>query len=106
MTAWVRSLKDMQPCTDCGVRYPWWIMQYDHIGGDKEGDISNAVNQGWGKTRILEEIAKCELVCANCHATRTHMRRQALLAQKVERTPEKGEVGSSSLPLGAQGTLW
>lgn len=48
-------------------------MQFDHLG-DKLFTISNA-----GATsveRLLAEIAKCEVVCANCHAERTYQRTQ------------------------------
>lgn len=50
-------------------------MQYDHTGSDKEIDISRAIRAGWSQKRIETEIAKCELVCANCHAVRTFKRR-------------------------------
>lgn len=30
---------------------------------------------GYSIKRISEEIKKCEIVCANCHAIRTHERR-------------------------------
>lgn len=49
-------------------------MQWDHRPGfDKLGDISEDF---WGRTRdeVLAEIAKCDLVCANCHAIRTFAR--------------------------------
>ena len=49
-------------------------MQWDHKPGfEKVGDLSAAL---WGRSRdeILAEIAKCDLVCANCHAIRTFER--------------------------------
>lgn len=47
-------------------------MQFDHLG-EKQFEISQAI---WTKSLLLvvEEIAKCDLVCANCHAERTHKR--------------------------------
>ena len=30
--------------------------------------ISDAVRLAWSKKRILAEAAKCEVLCANCHA--------------------------------------
>lgn len=70
--AWYNSLKDY-PCTDCRVRYPPYVMQWDHIQ-DKAYNISQMVFTR-SKEAILNEIAKCELVCANCHCERTHSRR-------------------------------
>ena len=69
----IRKLKDF-PCVDCGVRYPYYVMDWDHIGTDKLFNISKAVGAGITLARLLEEISKCELVCANCHRVRTHER--------------------------------
>ncbi len=33
----------------------------------KEIPIARATTQGWSMKRIKEEIAKCEVLCANCH---------------------------------------
>lgn len=72
----VRALKDMQPCVDCGVAYPWYVMQFDHLpSSTKLGHVSVMSRDGTSEIRLKEEIAKCEIVCANCHATRTHGRR-------------------------------
>jgi len=47
---------------------------WDHLPGfPKLGDISNGLN-GHSRDEILDEIAKCELVCTNCHAIRTFQR--------------------------------
>jgi len=49
-------------------------MDFDHL---KDGTpISKGVTNGWGKQRLLAEIEKCELVCANCHRIRTSDRNQ------------------------------
>ena len=50
-------------------------MQWDHLPGmEKLAEVSNLIRR-LCKARVLEEIAKCELVCANCHAIRTVNRR-------------------------------
>ncbi len=69
-------LQKDKPCTDCGVKYQPWIMHFDHLDAtEKEKDVSKlAGNRAANKNRILAEIAKCELVCANCHADRTYKR--------------------------------
>ena len=68
----MRAAKD-KPCTDCGVSYPYWVMQFDHLR-DKELNLSVGESRSIGKARLLAEIAKCEVVCANCHMERTHSR--------------------------------
>lgn len=70
----VHKIKDV-PCSDCKIKYPHWIMQFDHIhSSNKEADISDLVTYASVEI-LLIEIAKCEVVCANCHANRTYMRR-------------------------------
>lgn len=69
---WVREFKQ-KPCADCGKEYPYYVMQFDHLS-DKEFVLAKA--RLFSKEKILEEIHKCEVVCANCHAERTHKRRQ------------------------------
>lgn len=62
------------PCADCGVQYDPWIMQFDHLPQyEKEFNISAATTHSL--KRLMAEIAKCEVVCANCHVNRTYQRR-------------------------------
>ena len=69
----IREAKS-KPCTDCGVEYAYYVMQFDHLG-DKEYDIALMARRGFSIKKIMAEIAKCEVVCANCHCERTHQRR-------------------------------
>lgn len=70
----VNDLKESSPCVDCNTLYPYYVMQYDHIGTDKVASVSEVV-RGKSLPFVLAEISKCELVCANCHAVRTHNRK-------------------------------
>ena len=73
MRQMVIDLKDGQPCTDCGGSFPHYVLDYDHLDpADKEDCVGTMVARGLSKKRIVDEIAKCELVCANCHRIRTH----------------------------------
>lgn len=65
------------PCADCGVAYPPCVMEFDHIAGIKQYDIGYMVSCGLPLQRVMDEIQKCEVVCANCHRLRTWSRRQA-----------------------------
>lgn len=72
---WVYDLKNKTPCTDCGVQYPYYVTDFDHVGNDeKVNTVSKLINSGSTK-KVKEEIAKCELVCSNCHRIRTYNRR-------------------------------
>lgn len=66
------------PCVDCGGTFQPWQMQFDHLGDDKCDSVSNLIKTASMKA-IEAEIAKCELVCANCHADRTYQRAQKKL---------------------------
>ena len=62
------ELKQRSPCTDCGVVYPYYVMDYDHLE-DKTMIISQLVNRG-SMAALARELKKCEIVCANCHRIR------------------------------------
>lgn len=50
-------------------------MDYDHREGtDKKFNVAHASKAG-SVVRLLEEIAKCDIVCSNCHRERTHQRK-------------------------------
>lgn len=70
----VREYKNNKPCVDCGVCYPYYILDFDHVRGTKFTEISKMSKLGYGP-KLLEEIEKCDLVCANCHRERTHQKR-------------------------------
>jgi hypothetical protein len=59
------------PCADCGETDPL-VLEFDHIR-DKRFEVTNQfASRNWQE--ILDEIAKCEVVCANCHRRRTARR--------------------------------
>jgi len=63
-----------RPCADCGVAYPPWVMDFDHVRGRKEFSLGQFKRHGVGPEKVVAEIEKCEVVCANCHRQRTHDR--------------------------------
>ena len=69
-------LRDV-PCLDCGRRYPPFAMDFDHRDpSDKRYTVSRMVGRA-GVGLIMAEVAKCDIVCANCHRARTFDRRVA-----------------------------
>jgi len=70
---WYADLKS-RPCADCEGTFPPAVMHWDHLPGTaKTGDVGRLAART-NRRLVLEEIAKCELVCANCHAVRTTTR--------------------------------
>jgi len=78
----VNELKN-RPCADCGGRFPPCAMDFDHVLGEKIDDVSGIRIDTGRWERVLAEIEKCELVCANCHRVRTHLGRTSPHANSV-----------------------
>ena len=68
----IEAAKDT-PCADCHTKYPTCVMDFDHVRGTKLFNLGDAARRGLGVQTVLAEIAKCDVICANCHRIRTHM---------------------------------
>ena len=70
----------LEGCIECGIS-DVRVLQFDHVPerGVKKFKISSTGFKPWRS--FLEELAKCDVVCANCHAIRTYDR--LLLAGSV-----------------------
>lgn len=80
----VQELKNSTPCADCGKRFHFSAMDFDHVRGDKYMEVSLLVRRAFGLKRVKEEISKCDIVCSNCHRVRTWMR----LGSPTEEAPD------------------
>lgn len=70
----VRALMDV-PCADCGNKFHPVSMDFDHVRGVKLFNIGKRAGSH-ALPLLLEEIAKCDIVCSNCHRYREYCRRQ------------------------------
>ena len=70
-----------RPCADCGHSFPWYCMDFDHLS-DKKFNVSEVAKRNIGWKRLKEEIAKCDVVCANCHRKRTFGRGERLPGER------------------------
>lgn len=80
-------------CTDCGESDPV-VLDFDHLPGTRKSfDVGRALS---GSTRswnaILDEIQKCEVVCANCHRRRTAARANFRKHQRANWEPDDLEA--------------
>ena len=68
---WLRGLR-LVPCLDCGGRFPSYVMDFDHRDPrQKSFPITTARALLKARDELEAEIAKCDIVCANCHSVRT-----------------------------------
>ncbi len=67
----LRDLFRSADCADCRVR-DFAVLELDHRDPrSKRDDVSSMVRQHLTWSTICREIAKCDVVCANCHRRRT-----------------------------------
>lgn len=69
----VAAIKIESGCVDCGYNDHAVALDFDHLPGtEKSYTVSKMTSRRW--ETVAAEIAKCEVVCANCHRVRTHSR--------------------------------
>ena len=67
LIAWYVELKKTLKCEKCGENR-YYCLEFHHSDpNEKEMMISVMPNSGYSKERILREIEKCIVLCANCH---------------------------------------
>lgn len=64
---WLKELKTSMRCEYCGERETICLDFHHDNEKNKEHNISNMIKKGFSKNRILDEIEKCTVLCANCH---------------------------------------
>lgn len=64
---WFNEVKSNLSCITCGEDSNYCLDFHHRDPEVKERNIGETVNRGWSKKRILEEIEKCDVLCANCH---------------------------------------
>jgi hypothetical protein len=71
------------PCVDCGEGDPL-VLEFDHCAGEKIFCIGKGLrDRNWQS--VLDEMAKCDVVCANCHRRRTARRGRFARAAVAQR---------------------
>jgi predicted Zn-ribbon and HTH transcriptional regulator len=70
------------PCQDCSGVFSPYSMEFDHRDPCSKSQRVMAMVGRAGIRRILEEVAKCDVVCANCHRMRTFRRREVAISER------------------------
>lgn len=64
---WYKSIKSSLSCARCGERHPATLQFHHRNRSEKDFSISAAICRGLSVQTIEVEMAKCEILCANCH---------------------------------------
>lgn len=65
IASWYREFKKSLMCAKCGEDHPGCLDFHHRDEEEKDRPVSQMLRLG--KKRILAEIAKCDVLCANCH---------------------------------------
>src|SRR5579859_1731039 len=77
----VSEYKKTHPCVRCGESEPC-CLDFHHVDPSKKFRvIGGMADRGFSIKKIIAEIAKCEMLCANCHR-RLHFGRVAHLGER------------------------
>lgn len=74
-----QKYKEKMGCADCGIKYPHYILEFDHRPGVKKIDVVTRVLKKMGPEAAWKEVKKCDVVCANCHKERTFLRENSAI---------------------------
>jgi 5-methylcytosine-specific restriction endonuclease McrA len=73
-SALVKRWKLRKGCQRCGFKAEHSVqLDIDHIVPKRAaGNDRQAINTSWCKERLKKELARCQVLCANCHRLKTY----------------------------------
>lgn len=67
ITSYINEIKSKLHCINCKENHVACLDFHHRNPDEKDFTIATAMLHGYKKDKILEEIAKCDVLCANCH---------------------------------------
>ena len=64
---WFNDIKKTFKCKKCGENKYYMLDLHHRNPDDKDVNLADAIRSGWSKKRILKELEKCDVYCANHH---------------------------------------
>jgi predicted nucleic acid-binding Zn-ribbon protein len=74
----VNTWKLDRGCADCGYNKIPEALEFDHTADDKVRAVAFLLTQNVPFEQVVDEMEKCDVVCANCHRERTVARKHAV----------------------------
>jgi hypothetical protein len=95
----LHKYKEFHGCCDCGNKFPYYVLDFDHRDPNEKSYQPAKLSETGSWEKMLAEIAKCDVVCANCHRERTHQKghysHTNVLTTPIEDNFALDELGSS-----------
>lgn len=67
---WLSEYKKTLTCKRCGIN-DFRVLDFHHQDPkEKDFAVANMIRLGLSREKVLIEIAKCEVLCSNCHRIR------------------------------------
>jgi hypothetical protein len=88
----VELLRDLRrvPCVDCGRRFKPYQMEFDHRDpSTKAFNVMTGRAMLMSTERVMAEVAKCDIVCVNCHRVRSQRQHRARAAARAGGTSKR-----------------
>lgn len=64
---WFEGVKSSMRCGNCGENHIACLAFHHNDPSQKDTCVADTIRRGWSKQRILDEMAKCRVLCSNCH---------------------------------------
>lgn len=98
------NYKVLRGCSTCNETHPSCLEFHHRDPNEKEFEVNQALKKGWNFERMLPELEKCDVLCANCHRKihwswdeKTNEVNLTRLGETESRDPHKVETVSSTL---------
>lgn len=85
-TGTIEMLRELRrvPCSDCGGTFEPYQMDFAHRDqGTKAFNLTSGGAMLMSTRKLLDEVAKCDVMCANCHRVRTQAEHAERLSQTL-----------------------
>ncbi len=94
----LRDIKSDRGCKLCEESHVACLVFHHRDPGKKEFSLERMAADQLAMSRIIEEIAKCDVLCANCHR-KLHWKEKEI---EMDDQPDR-RAGTGSKPVGPQG---
>ncbi len=84
--------KSTAKCERCGFSHPAALQFHHRDTGTKSFEIGSAAALDKSVAQVIEEMKKCEVICANCHLIHHYEERQQLEADRMDEEAEYQEL--------------